>query len=76
MQGPLYLPPDPNDSYLSQIRQTVNEMTGQLTVVEAPQNDSELIIEDPENIHFVDGNGAASPESGEPEETSRGTTKQ
>lgn len=36
IKGPLYLPPNPNDSYLSRIGQQINEMTGEDTVGAAP----------------------------------------
>lgn len=36
IKGPLYLPPDPNDSYLSRIGKQINEWTGQDMVGPAP----------------------------------------
>ena len=36
IKGPLYLPPNPNGSYLSRIGQQINEMTGEDTVGAAP----------------------------------------
>ena len=36
IKGPLYLPPDPNDSYLSRIGKQINELTDQDMVGEAP----------------------------------------
>ena len=36
IKGPLYRPPNPNDSYLSRIGQQINEMTGEDTVGAAP----------------------------------------
>ena len=37
IKGPLYLPPNPNDSYLSRIGQQINEMTGEDTVALGPR---------------------------------------
>lgn len=51
MQGPLYLPPNPDDSYLSRIEKTLNEMTGQTTAVIAePKDDADVVITDPEKL--------------------------
>ena len=51
MQGPLYLTPNPDDSYLSRIEKTLNEMTGQTTAVIAePKDDADVVITDPDKL--------------------------
>ncbi len=51
MQGPLYLPPNPEDSYLSRIQKSLNEMTGTTTAVMVePKDDAEVVVTDPEEI--------------------------
>lgn len=60
MQGPLYLPPNPDDSYLSRIEKTLNEMTGQTTAVIAePKDDANIDITDPDKLE-VKADGAVS----------------
>lgn len=46
IKGPLYLPPDPNDSYLSRVQSSINEMTGQDTVGQAPAEVQDITIEE------------------------------
>ena len=46
IKGPLYLPPDPNDSYLSRIEQELNDMTGGDTASEAPEPEEQIWIEE------------------------------
>lgn len=47
IKAPLYLPPDPNDSYLSRIQKSVNDLTGQDTVTSAPpETVQELTVEE------------------------------
>lgn len=65
MQGPLYLPPNPDDSYLSRIEKTLNEMTGQTTAVIAePKDDAEVVITDPEKLEIKKASNEKAGKSG------------
>ena len=64
MQGPLYLPPNPEDSYLSRIEKTLNEMTGQTTAVIAePKDDADIVITDPDKLGVEKSSGKNSSEA-------------
>lgn len=75
IKGPLYLPPDPNDSYLSRIEQELNDMTGTSTATEAPIQEDQLIIEEKSQANTVATEKPSTGHQKEKKENSAGTSK-